>query len=39
MREAGNTVVAESLVALYRMVSTKFGEGGGQVDRRRTREY
>ena len=36
-REAGSTV-AERLVVLYRVgVRTRFGEGGGQPDRRRAR--
>ena len=37
-REAGSTVV-DSLVVLYRVawVRTRFGEGGGQLDRRQAR--
>ena len=35
-REAGSTVT-ESLVVLYKGVRTRFGEGGGQLDRRRAR--
>ena len=35
-REAGSTV-AESLAVLYQWVRTRFGEGGGQLDRRRAR--
>ena len=35
-REAGSTV-AESPVVLYRALRDRFGEGGGQLDRRRAR--
>ena len=35
-REAGSTV-AESLVVLIGWVRTRFGEGGGQLDRRGAR--
>ena len=36
-REAGSTVVAESLVVSIGWVRTRFDEGGGQLDRRRAK--
>ena len=37
MREAGSTVAESLVVCSIKWVRTRFGEGGGQLDRRRAR--